>query len=396
MIITCNKLLAEKTFVIIVEMVKKEIKVSVLVPIYNVEKYLRQCLESVVSQTLEEIEIICLNDGSTDGSLEIIQEFQKKDPRIVLVDKKNSGYGDSMNLGLKKARGEYIGIVESDDYIDDDAFEKLYRYAKLYDVDVVRANYYFNKGGKDKKNLYIDPLNAGRVVDPARQTWIFYQAPAIWSAIYRREFLDKNGIEFLPTPGASYQDTGFNFKVWASTHRAFFTTEAFLHYRIDNEASSVNNPGKVMNIVYEYTEIEKFLREKGLFKELGPVMEIAKFGGYYWNILRLKTNLLPDFLKVVKDEYTKAREEGLLYKEYSTSEAQWKMMNYIIDHSVTSSVKYCRLQKAKIKLRDVAKEAWKKTHPSFQKQQEVAELITELNAEITSLEGVIKTLEDKE
>ena len=93
-------------------------KVSVLVPIYTVEKYLRQCLDSLINQTLEDIEIICINDGSTDSSPEIIKEFQAKDVRIKVINKENSGYGASMNMGVDMATGEYIGIVESDDYAE--------------------------------------------------------------------------------------------------------------------------------------------------------------------------------------------------------------------------------------------------------------------------------------
>lgn len=92
-----------------------KVKVSIVVPIYNVEKYLRQCLDSIVNQTLKNIEIICVNDGSTDNSLKIIQEFADKDSRIKIINKENTGYGNSMNIGFDAAIGEYIGIVESDD-----------------------------------------------------------------------------------------------------------------------------------------------------------------------------------------------------------------------------------------------------------------------------------------
>ena len=101
-------------------------KLSVLVPIYNVEQYLPQCLDSLCAQTLKSLEIICINDGSTDASGAILDEYSKNNPNIIVINKKNSGYGDSMNCGLRKAVGEYIGIVESDDFIDPDAFEKLY------------------------------------------------------------------------------------------------------------------------------------------------------------------------------------------------------------------------------------------------------------------------------
>ena len=104
-------------------------KVSIIIPTYNVEMYLVECMESVVNQTLKDIEIICINDGSTDGSLEILKSYAQKDDRIVLVDKENGGYGIGMNIGLDKATGEYIGIVEPDDFIPLNMYSDLYEKA---------------------------------------------------------------------------------------------------------------------------------------------------------------------------------------------------------------------------------------------------------------------------
>lgn len=369
-------------------------KVSVLVPIYNVEKYLRQCLDSIVNQTLEDIEIICLNDGSTDGSPEIIKEFAKNDPRIVVVDKPNSGYGDSMNKGLEKARGEYIGIVESDDWIDSEAFEELYTLAKTNgDADIVRANYYHNKGGVDKKFFYVEPSATGKAVNPHHQTWIFLQAPAIWSAIYRREFLNENHIRFLPTPGASYQDTGFNFKAWACAKKVCFTTQAFLHYRTDNEASSVKSDGKIMNVYMEYAEIEKFLKERDLLEELGPVMATAKFGAYYWNMLRVSPKFLTEFLEKAKIEYTDAQDKGFLFEEYFGNPEKWKLVNAMIAESPRSIKNRLRFIKLKHKMRNIAKQTFKVLRPSYTKQQEMSDLIDELYAQYDALEQQIKFLE---
>jgi len=362
--------------------VSKNPKISILVPIYNVETYLRQCLDSLVNQTFTDTEIICINDGSTDGSLAIIQDFQKSDSRIKVIDKKNTGYGDSMNRGLKKASGKYIAIVEPDDYIDLNAFEKLYDYASTYDAEVVRANYYINKGGKDTKLLYVDQLDARRIINPRQHDWIFFQAPAIWSAIYKRDFLIKHDIKFLPTPGASYQDTGFNFKVWANATRAFFTTEAFLHYRTDNESSSINNPGKVMNVCYEYTEIEKYLKAHHLFEELGPLMEAAKFGAYYWNIGRLSRKLLPDFVAQIKQEYQEASQQGLLIRSYFPIDVQWDLLQFMLKHSVRRTIHKVKRQYLRASLRNTLKQIWIKTHPIYRKQKQISELINEINAEI--------------
>ena len=290
-------------------------RVSILVPIYNVEKFLPECLDSLVNQTLKDIEIICINDGSTDRSPQIIQEYAKKDKRIKVINKKNSGYGDSMNQGLKKAKGEYIGIVESDDFIDPDAFEKLYKIAKKYDCDVVKSNFYEYYGDekKDKATSNLFPAeNIGRVLDPHDTPDIFYQPPCIWAAIYKRSFLKENKIDFLPTPGASYQDTGFNFKVWAMARRAYFVKQPFLHYRQDNINSSVKDSKKIYFVKEEYDDIEKYLKERDLLDELGPIMITGKLGGYVWNLHRLSFKAAMEFSDTVKDDYLRAKKMGFL------------------------------------------------------------------------------------
>lgn len=293
-------------------------KVSVLVPIYNVEEFLPECLDSLVGQTLKDIEIICINDGSTDGSLGIIKDYAKKDKRIVIIDKKNSGYGDSMNQGLKKATGEYVGIVESDDFIDKDAFEKLYAIAKKEDVEVVKANFYEYYGDKGKDTGVSDmflPNEVGKVIDPREHHNLFYQPPCIWSAIYKNKFLKDNKIDFLPTPGAAYQDAGFSFKVWAMARRVFLVKRAFLHYRQDNANSSVKDAGKVYCVKDEHDSIEKYLEERGLLEELGPVAFTSRFGGYIWNLHRLKFGVAMEFAGTAKEDYERAKKAGFLESE---------------------------------------------------------------------------------
>lgn len=380
---------------------KKEpaVKISILVPIYNVEKYLRQCLDSLVNQTLKDIEIICLNDGSTDSSPDIIKEYAKNDSRIIIVNKKNSGYGDSMNKGLKKASGEYIGIVESDDFIELNAFERLYDLAKKFGADVARSNYFHFKDGNNTKYSYVDTHDIGRLVDPASRTWIFYQAPAIWSAIYKRSFIEEHKIDFLPTPGASYQDTGFNFKVWASTHKAVFTDEAFLHYRLDNESSSVNNPGKVYNVCKEYAEIEDYLRRNKIYDNYAEIMQMAKFGAYYWNIYRLSPDLRKGFVKKTKEEFLNARDEGSLNKSLFLNVDQWNLLNYILDHNVSSSLKYIKFNgkkdSLKLKIKKALKKAYITIRPTYKKQLEISNLIKELENENMIMKQKIKKLERK-
>ena len=125
-------------------------KVSVIIPVYNVEQYLRECLDSVVNQTLKDIEIICVNDGSTDNSLVILEEYAAKDERIKIVNKENGGLSSARNCAIPLARGEYIGFVDSDDWIDLDFYEKLYNTAKKYKAEIACANLYRVSNTKSK------------------------------------------------------------------------------------------------------------------------------------------------------------------------------------------------------------------------------------------------------
>lgn len=306
-------------------------KVSILVPIYNVERYLRQCLDSLVNQTLRDIEIICINDGSTDGSGAILAEYAKHDRRIIVIKKPNTGYGDSMNQGLKRARGEYIGILEPDDWIEPDAYEKLYQLASWRSPEVVKANYFQEKAGKTHRVTEITPEDTGKLIDPRQNFALFRFNPAIWSAIYQRKFLEQNDIKFLPTPGASYQDTGFGFKVWACARKVVLTTDAFVHYRLDNQSSSVNNPGKLACIVDEYQEIETYLTERGMFNELGSRMNAIKFRNYHWNLQRLSPDLAAKFYRTLRREFLAAADEGTLDRAYFTK-SEWLALHMILRH----------------------------------------------------------------
>jgi glycosyltransferase involved in cell wall biosynthesis len=182
-------------------------RISIIIPIYNVNKYLRECLDSIINQTLKTIEIICVNDGSTDNSLEILMQY-KYDKRIIIINKTNSGYGDSMNQGIEFVSGQYIGIVESDDFADIHMFEGLYKYTKNNSIDMVRSNYYFYWREKKIRGHRFRVINKlyNKIFNPILNPKIFYILPSIWAGIYKKELIIKNNIKFLSTPGASFQD----------------------------------------------------------------------------------------------------------------------------------------------------------------------------------------------
>lgn len=281
--------------------------ISVMIPIYNVEKYLEECFSSLVAQSFSDFEAICINDGSTDSSREIVQRFMDTDSRFKVIDKPNSGYGASMNQGLHAAQGEYIAILESDDKYEPFALEHLVNSARRHDADVVKADfdlYWSAPTERVEKFGITEGFPYEITVFPRQDTRIFYRKPSIWSALYRRDFLMNNDIIFLETPGASYQDAGFNFKVWASAERVVFLEESVLFYRQDNEQSSVNSPSKLFCVCDEYEEMQRWCDDdEGKRGWTEGIRERMKFDSYLWNYDRLSLKLQQEFLERAQKEF---------------------------------------------------------------------------------------------
>ena len=300
--------------------ITKQPLISILVPCYNVEKYLEQCLDSIVNQTLKDIEIICINDGSTDSTLDIIKSYAKSDKRIVIIDKQNEGYGKSMNRGLDAATGKYIGIVESDDWVDSNMFQELTDIAEKHNVDVVKSNFYrFTKDSEEinilPEHLSLNDLN--KKIIPRKNTGIFFTQPSIWSAIYKREFLNNNNIRFLETPGASYQDTGFIFKVLVMSEQIWITDKTYLHYRCDNENSSVKSTNKIFCVYDEFKSVEDYLKQHNMLtKDIITLINHVKLGSYFWNLKRLTGNARKEFAKLFASEYKEHKLKKQINNDY--------------------------------------------------------------------------------
>ena len=294
-------------------------KISVVVPVYNVEKYLKECIDSIINQTLEDIEIICVNDGSTDSSLEILNDYAKKDSRIIVINKSNSGYGHTMNMGLNAATGEYIGIIESDDFADKNMFEDLYKLAKEYDADIVKGDWYnyWSKNKFARKNNRISSAKALKLTNSKLDKSLLRINPSVWSAIYKKDFLNKYNIRFLETPGASYQDLAFSFKIFALAEKVILTDKAYLYYRQDNMNSSVKSKTKVYCVCDEYEEIDRFLEQYPDLKfEFKVQEEITRYNGYVSSVLRIDDSVKPEFVKVFSDHFKEEYNTGLLGNEF--------------------------------------------------------------------------------
>lgn len=237
-------------------------KVSVIVPVYNVENYLSQCLESIISQTLRDIEIICVNDGSKDSSKSILEKFQALDERIVVVNKANGGYGCACNTGLRLARGEYVSIIESDDFIDNTMFEDLYNLADKNKADIVKSAFYEYSEVADNKinwsEQYKMPESVCRIKDCPQ---FLYFHPSIWSCIYRREFLKKNNISFVEAKGAGWADNPFQVQTLCLAEKIVYTDKPYYHYRLTNPASS-SNIVNISNPFDRSDEVHAFLESR--------------------------------------------------------------------------------------------------------------------------------------
>lgn len=313
------------------------IKISVIVPVYNVEKYLRECLDSIIDQTLKDIEIICVNDGSTDNSLQILEEYAKKDNRILVISKQNTGYGNTMNIGIDKARGKYINFVESDDFVDSNMLEELYDLAEEKGLEVVKTDsrcfvdvegvHVFtarNVLGKEDEDLYGKILSSRETLDS------FKGYVYTWAGIYRRDFIEKYHIRHNESPGASYQDNGFWFQTNMYAERLLFHNKAYYNLRRDNPNSSIHSKEKVFCICDEYDFIDHKIAEAALpdkhrLFEVGMLWRIKNYIGMYD---RIGEQYRQDYWKRIKEDIQKAFGNGCINPTLY-SELEWKYIYYI-------------------------------------------------------------------
>lgn len=309
-------------------------KVSVIMPSLNVGPYIRKCMESVVNQTLQEIEIICVDAGSTDGTLEVLQEYAGRDPRIRLIHSDEKSYGYQMNLGLDAAKGEYIGVVETDDFAERNMLAGLYKTAKKYGAEFVRSNYYRYVSTGDTHDTFVDNscgLTYKKLFSPRNYYRIFNMVPAIWTGIYQRNWLQDCSIRFLETPGASYQDTGFILKVLCCADKAVLLPDAYLHYRTDNSNSSVKSKEKAFCVCDEYASVHQFLDTRG---EQDAAVRKAVWArqaeAYRWNYQRISDEYRLGFLRKTKEDFEKAQEAGALDPSFF-SEKNWDAIQQIME-----------------------------------------------------------------
>ncbi len=231
----------------------KQFKVSVIVPVYNTEKYLRKCLDSLVFQTLEDIEVVAVNDGSTDCSKDILEEYKAKYPeKIQLVHKENGGQATARNLALKLCRGEYIGFLDSDDFVKPEMFAKMYGAAAANKADYVACGY-TDITYEEGKEVVLQEYVASKLAKETKD--LFFGALASpFLHLYKREIFEKSRVEF--PEGYIYEDTAFYLNLIPYLHKIVTLEESLaVRVRRSNSTMSTFKKERVRHImpVLKYT-----------------------------------------------------------------------------------------------------------------------------------------------
>lgn len=286
-------------------------KVSIIVPVYNVENYLEKCLKSLVEQTLEDLEIIIVNDGSTDKSQKIIDKYAKKYSNIISIEKENGGVSEARNLGLKKAKGEYIGFLDSDDWVDKNMYKKLYQKAKSEDFDIVACDTYAvypDKLEKISSNIRHDNVSNKELMIDAYAV--------IWNKIYKKDLIKgitfKKGMNFC-------EDVEFLYMVYSKVKKVGVIHEP-LHNYLQREGSlTYVYDKKLYKLIEAMDDIIEYYKKNKIFEEYKDELEYTYARYLYATFLKriAKTKNKEEFKKAVNIVIEKVNKEFPNYKKNS-------------------------------------------------------------------------------
>ena len=286
-------------------------KVSVIVPVYNVEEYLERCLDSLVNQTLKDIEIIIVNDGSTDGSKEKIQKYINTYKNIVYLEKKNGGLSSARNYGIPYAKGEYIGFVDSDDYVELTMYEKMYNKAIEEKSDMVECDFIWEYPNKKREDI-------GKVYSSKKEAIIEARVVA-WNKIIKKDIIEKTKITF--PEGLRYEDIEFFYKIVPYLDKISFVKETLVHY-IQRESSIANTQNERTGEIFKIWEnVLNYYIENNIFNEYRSELEYS-----YTRIL-----LCSSLKRIIKVKDRKVRKAliKLTWQNLNKKFPQWKQNKYL-------------------------------------------------------------------
>lgn len=299
------------------------VKISVIVPIYNVELYIRKCLETLANQTLDDIEIIVVDDGSTDLSANIVREYTDQYNNIKYYRKENGGLSDARNYGMKYATGEYIAFLDGDDYINTHTYEIMYEKAKKENSDIVECNFYWTYGKRKKKDIGKKYAGKSEMIEKARVV--------AWNKLYKRELLKQAQIEF--PKGLQYEDVEFFYKLVPYVEKVSFVKEPLIYYvQRKNSLSNAQNE-KTKDIFTVLDNVISFYKDKNLYEKYKEELEYT-----YMRLL-----LCSSFKRITKIRKENTRIDLLneTWVQLNTRFPNWKE-NKILNANLNSKKRYMK------------------------------------------------------
>lgn len=300
------------------------VKVSVVIPVYNVEDYLAECLDSVVNQTLSDIEIICINDGSTDKSLDILNEYASRDNRITVIDQENGGHAVATNRGMKLAKGEYLYLMDSDDIVDVHALEETVNIAEERNVDFVifqAMNYYMDTGECIEDENYSMNALADFVGDKVFnwkdiKEYIFSITVTPWSKLYKREFIEKNNCKF--SEGLVFDDNVFFWEVLFSAERITFYRKILFKRRWHTASSTMSGNRNFLDSIEIFKLIWKTFQRFGTFEEFKETLYKKRVSTGYWRLTTIKKEFRLEYFDKFKESLLEIKDEEFFDDFYET------------------------------------------------------------------------------
>ena len=326
-------------------------KVSVIIPVYNTEKYLRECLDSVVNQTLKDIEIICINDGSTDGSLDILNEYAQNDNRFIIINQENKGAGAARNKGLDVAKGEYLYFLDSDDYICNIALYTLYEisYKEKSDITLCLHNTLYSNESKIKNNKgsinlsLINKLKCFSTRDIPTQI-LQVAVPNLFIKLFRTDFIRINDIRFQAIKVCN--DVYFDFMARILAKKITYTEKFLVTYRIKhNECLTYNRGEYSLCLVDAFMLLKQKLTENGIFSEVAISYYDKAINNFLYeykfcnlidrNILldNFKNILSSEYIEKVQAEIAKIRKISVIVPVYNSEKYLHRCLDSIVNQT---------------------------------------------------------------
>ena len=281
--------------------------VSVIVPFYNVESYIGRCLDTLVKQTLDDIEIILVNDGSKDRSKIVVDKYIKEYPeKIVYLEKENGGLSDARNFAIPYAKGEYIAFLDSDDYVNVEMYKDMYELAKRENSDMVECDFYWEYPDKKKEDIGVIYNGKKEMIEKVRVV--------AWNKLIKKEILEKSKVIF--PKGYRYEDVEFTYKLVPYLDKVSFLKKPCVHY-IQREGSISNNQNERNKEIFDVLEhVIEFYKEKDLYEEYKDELEY----------IYIRYAFCSSLLRIVKIEDQNIQQNllDLTWEKVNTTFPEWK------------------------------------------------------------------------